>query len=71
MRAVSAQKKTVARVRVIDPGDLLTALMKTRILRLRDGISFVVHQVRTRGRGPDEHPLEQLRTMSDNEHRDS
>ena len=70
VRSISAQRKHAPRVPVIDPARLLRTLLTTRTLRLRDLVSFLLHQLRTRGRGPPNHPLEQLRSMSDDVHRE-
>ena len=65
VRSVRAQSKHPLSVAVIDPCSLLTDLLRTRTLRLRDFVSHVVHQVRTRGCGPENHPLEQLKKLSE------
>jgi len=63
VRSVHAQCKHPLSIAVIDPRSLITDLPRTRTLRLRDFVSYVVHQVRTRGRGPENHPLEQLKKV--------
>jgi hypothetical protein len=70
VRSVRAQAKHAARVPIVDPGHLVRTLLGTRILRFGDGVSFVPYQLRTCRRGPADHPLEQLRTMTGNTDRD-
>ena len=64
VRSVRAQPRHAPRVQLLSPKELLPRLLKSRDLRLRDLLSFAAAQWRTGGRGPKEHPLEQLRSLS-------
>jgi len=60
VRAARSQRRHAAKVAVVDPKGLLGALAAGRDLRLRDIVSYLRYWMRTRGAGPEGHPLEQL-----------
>jgi hypothetical protein len=65
VRSIRAQPRHAPTVAIVNPSQLLSALIAGRQLRIRDVLSFFVFQLRTRGAGPVDHPLEQLRSIGD------
>ncbi len=65
VRSAATNRPEKPRIGVVAPRQLIRELLrKRRVIRLRDVVSWAWFQYRTKGRGPSEHPDEQLLDMS-------
>ena len=64
VKSASSDRPEKPRVSIVSPMELVTALFTKRILRLRDFITWALFELRTKRRGPENHPEEQLLDIS-------